>query len=178
MSLDVHTNREAQKWSKTELARRLLWDLTAPVFRIIPRQFWLLRRLHLRLFGARIGQHVHIYPSVKITIPWNLDIDDNCGIGDGAILYALGPISIGRDTTISQGANLCAGSHDHTKPDRPLTKPPIRIGHGVWVCADAFIGPGVSIGDETIVGARSVVMRDLEPGCIVAGNPAKVVRKK
>lgn len=130
----------------------------------------------LRLFGARIGREVHIYPTVRIVIPWNLEIADQTAVGDYAVLYALGPINLGSRVTISQGAHLCAGSHDYTRANRPLTKPPIVVESDVWVAADAFIGPSVKVGASTIVGARSVVVRDVPPNCIVAGNPARMVR--
>jgi putative colanic acid biosynthesis acetyltransferase WcaF len=90
-------------------------------------------------------------------------------------LYALGPISLGRATTVSQNSHLCAGSHDYRHADRPLTKPPITIGDSVWICADAFVGPGVNIGDGAIVGARAVVIKNVPEQTIVAGNPAREI---
>ena len=60
----------------------------------------------------------------------------------------------------------------------PLLKPPIQVGSYVWICADAFIGPGVSIGDGAIIGARGVAVKDVAPWEIVAGNPAKVIGKR
>jgi putative colanic acid biosynthesis acetyltransferase WcaF len=173
---DILSNRRARKWSSKQLLGRALWEtLQCPLFRWTPRQFWGWRRWILRMFGARVGSRVHIHPSVKIAIPWNLRIDENAAIGDGAILYSLGLISIGANATISQYAHLCAGSHDFRKPDMPLTKPPIEIGAGAWICADAFIGPGVCIGEICVVGARAVVVRSVARGAIVAGNPATQV---
>jgi putative colanic acid biosynthesis acetyltransferase WcaF len=176
--LDIAANRAARKWSRKELAGRLLWDLAAPVFALSPRPLWGLRRALLRAFGARIGRNVHILPSVRITIPWNLDIGDEAAVGEGAILYALGPIRIGRQATISQYAHLCAGSHDFTRADMPLLKPPIEIGEGAWICADAFVGPGVTVGARAVLGARAVAMKHVAPGLIVAGNPARPIRKR
>jgi putative colanic acid biosynthesis acetyltransferase WcaF len=115
---------------------------------------------------------------VRISIPWNISIGDDSAIGDRATLYALGPISIGNRVTISQGAHLCAGSHDYGKPAMPLLKMPITISHEAWICADAFVGPGVSVGSGTIVGARAVVMKSFGPSLIVIGNPASVLRKR
>jgi putative colanic acid biosynthesis acetyltransferase WcaF len=98
-------------------------------------------------------------------------------VGDRAILYALGPITIGANATVSQGAHLCAGSHDLTETHRPLVKPPITIGDGAWVAADAFVGPGVTIGAGAVVGARTVVVKDVKEGWLVVGNPARPIRK-
>lgn len=131
------------------------------------------RRLVLRAFGARIGARVHLCPSVRIAVPWSLSIGDDSAVGDRAILCALGPIRIGERVTISQHAHLCAGTHDWRDPAMPLVKAPIEIGDDAWVCADAFIGPGVTVGRGTIVGARACVMRDVGADCIVEGNPAE-----
>ena len=129
----------------------------------------------MRSFGAKIGGAVNIHPTVRIAIPWHLEIDDHVGIGDRAVLYSLGLIVIGRDATVSQHAHLCAGSHDHHSDDMRLLKPPITIGVGAWICTDAFVGPGVTVGEMAVVGARAVVTRDVPAHAIVAGNPGKVI---
>lgn len=178
MRVDVATNRAARKWTRWEQTGRVLWALATPLFRLSPRPFWGWRRAMLRAFGARVGCDVHIYPTVRITIPWNLALGDGCAVGDRAILYALGPIQIGPRATVSQYAHLCAGSHDLTRPDRPLTKPPIDIGADAWIAADAFVGPGVAVGNGAVVGARAVVMKNVPPGQVVAGNPAHTLRRK
>lgn len=176
---DISSNRNARKWTRRELAGRLLWDLLrGPLFAWTPRQVWILRRIVLRMFGAHIGSDVHIYPTVQIAIPWKLSIGAESAVGDRAILYSLGKIEIGSQTTISQGAHLCAGSHDYRFSDLPLTKPPIVVGNGAWVCADAFIGPDVTIGHGAIVGARAVVTKDVGAYQIVAGNPAKLISNR
>lgn len=174
-SIDVEANRRARKWSRREQLGRLLWGLVLPFFRFSPRPFWGWRRLILRIFGARVGKFVHIYPSVHISIPWNLTLEDSSAVGDRAILYALGPIHIGARATVSQGAHLCAGTHDIKDPARPLLKPPITICQDAWICADAFVGPGVAIGQGAIVGARAVVMKDVPDDAIVVGNPARTI---
>ncbi len=174
--LDVAANREARKWTPREQIGRILWDLAHPLFAFSPRPFWAWRRMLLRLFGARIGKDVHIYPSVHIAIPWNLEIGDAAGIGDSAFLYSLGTIHIGAQATVSQRAHLCAGTHDYSDPALPLLKLPIVIGPRSWICAEAFVGPGVSVGELAIVGARAVAMKDVGAQEIVAGNPARLVK--
>src|SRR5690606_40555832 len=86
------------------------------------------RRAVLRAFGARIGRDVRIHPTVRIAVPWNLSIDDEAAVGDRAILYSLGRITIGKRATISQYAHLCAGSHDYRRRDLQLLKLPIIVG--------------------------------------------------
>lgn len=175
-TLDIAANRRARKWTLRELIGRGLWELLErPLFSWTPRQLWAWRRLVLRLFGAEIGNAVHIHPSVRIAIPWNLAIGDYSAIGDHAIIYNLGHVRIGCNVTISQYAHLCAGSHDFRLADMPLTKPAIIINDDAWVCSDAFVGPGVTIGAGAILGARAVTTRNLEARAIALGNPAQIV---
>lgn len=175
MEIDVTSNRAARKWTRSEQVGRMLWALVMPLFRFSPRIFWAWRRMLLRLFGAKVGSNVHIYPSVRVTIPWNITIGDKAAVGDHAILYALGPIRIGERATISQYAHLCAGTHDWRDPAMPLVKTPLAIRDDAWVCASAFVGPGVTIGEGAIVGAAAVAIKDVKPGTIVGGNPAKEI---
>ena len=153
---------------------RILWAAVWPVFRLSPRPFWGWRNMMLRLFGAQIGAQVHVYPTVRITMPWHLRIGDQTAIGDRVILYALGTVHIGARATVSQNAHLCAGTHDRHRADRPLVKALISIGDDAWICADAFVGPGVSIGAGAVLGARAVAMRDLQAGSVGIGNPMQV----
>lgn len=129
----------------------------------------------LRVFGAKVGRDVHVYPTARITIPWNLTLGDGCAVGDHAILYALGPITLGPRAVVSQYAHICAGSHDWRDPAMPLTRPPITLGADVWVCADVFVGPGVTVANGAILGARATVVRDVPSNTIVAGNPAQTI---
>jgi putative colanic acid biosynthesis acetyltransferase WcaF len=127
----------------------------------------------LRLFGAQVGAQVHIHPSARIFLPWNLEIGDWSSVGFEAWLYNLGPMKIGERVTISQRAHLCGGTHKFREACMPLVRSSISVGDEAWICADAFVGPGVTIGDRAVVGARAVVMRNVPPGKIVVGNPAR-----
>ena len=177
MATDVTTNRAARKWTPGQQVGRVLWACAWPLFRLSPRVMWGWRRMLLRAFGAKVGENAHIYPSVRVTIPWNLEIGDQAAVGDHAILYALGPIRIGARATISQYAHLCAGTHDWRDPSMPLVKSPLEIGEDAWVCADAFVGPGVKVGEGAILGARGVAVKDLAPRTINGGNPAVLIRE-
>jgi putative colanic acid biosynthesis acetyltransferase WcaF len=127
----------------------------------------------LRLFGAQVGAQVHIHPSARIFLPWNLEIGDWSSVGFEAWLYNLGPMKIGERVTISQRAHLCGGTHKFREASMPLVRASITVCNEAWICADAFVGPGVTIGDRAVVGARAVVMRNVPPGKIVVGNPAR-----
>ena len=177
-NLDIAGNRATPNYSKREMLLRVLWGCGKLLFRSSPRPGFGWRRFVLRCFGAKIGQHVHIYSSAIVYFPWNLTVGDWSSIGEDALIYNLGPVTIGERATISHRAHLCAGTHDYTRAELPLLKPPITIGDQAWICADAFVGPGVRVGPGAVVGARAVVMKDVEPWTVVAGNPARVVKRR
>ena len=127
----------------------------------------------MRLFGAQIGKRVKIYPSADIMFPWNLEIGEGTVISWKVIVYNLGKITIGHDTIISQYVHICAGNHDFKSPDFTLLKTPVTIGNHVWIAADAFIAPGVNIGDHSVIYARSVVVKNIPDNTVAAGHPAK-----
>ena len=176
--LDIGRNRANRKHSRRDQWRRLAWALAEPIFSMSPRPFFAWRRVLLRAFGAKIGRNVHVYPSVRVFAPWQLEIGDEVAVGADVRIYNLAAISIGRQATVSQGVHLCAGSHDYTRREMPLVKRPISIGEAAWLCADAFVGPGATVGDRAVVAARSVVVRDVPPWVVVAGNPARVLKPR
>src|SRR5712675_1843972 len=159
--LNIADNRAAQKYTAAEQLRRVLWAFGKPFFRFSPRPCFGWRRTVLRCFGASVGKHVNTYPSTRIYFPWNLTVGDWSAIGEDVLIYNLGPVKIGSRATISHRAHLCAGTHDYTRLDLPLLKPPIEIKDQAWVCADAFVGPGVTVGEGAVVGARAVVVKDV-----------------
>jgi putative colanic acid biosynthesis acetyltransferase WcaF len=152
------------------------WHITC--FSIFPRPFHQWRSFLLRCFGAKIGKSVHVYPGAKIWAPWNLELADGAGVANGAILYTQGRITIGKNAVISQGAHLCAGTHDYNLPDFPLYTMPIVIGDYAWVAADVFIHPGITIGNGCVVGARSVVTKDMPDWMVCAGHPCKPIKAR
>lgn len=176
--LEILKNRKAQKYTSEITLRRILWAFARPLFRFSPRTFFRYRNFLLRLFGAKVGRQVHVYNSAVIYMPWNLEIGDWSAIGELVYVYNLGRVSIGSRATISHRVHLCAGTHDYQDATLPLLKPPISIGDQAWVCADAFIGPGVTVEEGAVVGARSVVVKDVPPWQVVAGNPAKSIKKR
>ncbi|MDZ4289007.1 MAG: WcaF family extracellular polysaccharide biosynthesis acetyltransferase [Prosthecobacter sp.] len=177
-SAAIDQNRAAVKYTGWEQWLRVLWCCGSLLFRLSPRPCFGFRRWLLRCFGASVGSEVHIYPSARIYFPWNLRIGDWSSIGEWALIYNLGQVTIGERATLSQNVHVCAGTHDYTDPALPLIKPPINIGDSAWVCADAFVGPGVSIAQGAVVGARSVVVKDVPAWTVVAGNPARMIKQR
>lgn len=170
---------ESSPWSfKAKVARALWMIVGKPLFRLSFHNWYGYRRTLLRLFGARIGSRVAIRPSVNIEIPWMLDVRDDATVGDYAILYSLGRITIGQRTIISQYAHLCAGTHDYTDHTFKLQRTPINLGDDAWIGADAFVGPGVNVGSLAVLGARSSAYRDLPESQVCVGNPAKPIKPR
>jgi putative colanic acid biosynthesis acetyltransferase WcaF len=176
--LDIAANRAGRKYGVREILARVAWGAGSVAFRWSPRALHGLRRGLLRAFGANVGREVHVSPSARVTYPWLLTIGDYAAVGDEALLYNLGPLTIGPRATVSQRAHLCGGSHDHGDPTMPLRRLPIIVEADAWVCADAYVGPGVTVGKGAVVGARAAVFQNVEPWAIVGGNPAQVIGRR
>lgn len=157
---------------------QLWWLVQATLFRGSPQVLYGWRRWLLRRFGAQIGRGVLIRASAEVTYPWKVTIGDYAWIGDGAVLYSLGEIHVGAHSVVSQRSYLCAGSHDPDSIAFDIVALPVVVGRECWIAADVFVAPGVSIGDGTVVGARSTVFADLPPGMICRGSPAVPVRRR
>jgi putative colanic acid biosynthesis acetyltransferase WcaF len=158
---------------------RVVWNcIYALVFRHSPRPFHTWRSFILKLFGAKIGKNVHVYPKVIIWAPWNIELGDEVGIANGVELYSQGKIKIGNRSVISQGTYICTGSHDYTLKEHPLYTKDVSIGANVWVAAQSFIHPGVCIEDGVVVGARSVVIKNLPRYTVCSGNPCAVIKPR
>jgi putative colanic acid biosynthesis acetyltransferase WcaF len=175
---DTRSNRAARKYSTVEQARRIAWGVGRWLIRLSPRPCFAWRRGVLRVFGAQVGAQVNIYPSTHLYMPWNVEIGDWSALGEDVLVYSLGKVRIGRSVTLSYRSHVCAGTHDLNDPTLPLLKPPVCIEDGVWVGTEAFIGPGVTVGHGSVVGARTVVVKDVEPLAVVAGNPARPIGKR
>ncbi|WP_148288196.1 WcaF family extracellular polysaccharide biosynthesis acetyltransferase [Prochlorothrix hollandica] len=128
----------------------------------------------LRLFGSTIGQGVHIRPTARFTYPWKVTIDDHAWVGDDVVFYSIDAIWIGQHSVISQQTYLCTASHDIQDPRFGLVTGAIAIGNGAWVASRCFVGPGVRIGANTVVGVNSTVLQDLPPGQVCFGTPCRV----
>ncbi len=176
----VNTNTHTgPSFSLKNRLSRVFWGLIYTLFfKYTPKPFFGWRCMLLRLFGAKVGKGVHIYPNVKIWAPWNIDLKDKCGIANGVILYSQGKITIGRKAVISQGVHLCAGTHDYTVNGFPLITMPITIGDEVWVAAEAFVHPGVTINEGSVIGARAVVGKDMPAWMVCAGHPCAPIKER
>lgn len=157
---------------------QLWWLVQSTFFGCSPQLMYGWRNWLLRLFGARIGKDVLVRPSVRVTYPWKVSIEDGAWIGDDVVLYSLGNIQIGSNAVVSQRSYLCTGGHDFTKPAFDIFEKPIVIEDEAWVATDVFVAPGVTIGRGAVIGARSSVFKDIPPMKICIGNPAMPIKDR
>ena len=136
------------------------------------------RRFVLRVFGATIGQGVIIRPSARVTYPWKLTVGDHAWIGDQVELYTLAEITIGAHAVVSQRSYLCTGSHDPSSRTFRIYAKPIMVEEGAWIATDVFVGPGVTIGRNSLIGARSSLFANAEPDFVYIGSPARKVKPR
>lgn len=180
--LDYHDTRAIEGGASYSLFNRLYrvsWNATWLVFASwtpTPLHRW--RNFLLRLFGANVHPTAHVYSSARIWLPVNLTMEEHTCLGPGANCYNMAEIRLANHAIVSQGACLCAGTHDVDDVHFQLLTKPIVLEEYAWIAAEAFVGPGVTIGHHAVVGARGVLFRDAKPNGIYAGNPARLVRER
>ena len=163
----------------TNRIARLGWNIVYTLlFKYSPKPLHSWRALLLRLFGAKIGKGCHIYPKAKIWAPWNLIMKDYAGIANDVNCYNMAKVELGYKSVISQGVNLCTGTHDYESPNFQLIAKPIKVKDKAWVSAEAFVHPGVTIGEGAVIGARSVVTKDMPAWMVCAGVPCKAIKER
>lgn len=181
--MDIQIKQKKHKhspvFSLSNKLLRLLWAMVYIIFfRFSPVPLFAYRNAILRLFGAKISCGVRVYPSVQIWWPANLNIGSSSSVGPSVRLYNQGKITILEHVVISQGAYLCASTHDYNNVLYPLILAPIFIGAHVWVCTEAFIGPYVKVAEGCVIGARSVLTKSTDPDGVYAGNPARKIKER
>jgi len=166
-------------WSGNQRFLRVLWEFCWTVFCAwTPKPLNEWRLFWLRVFDARIHGSPFVHQRARIAIPWNLTLHDRACLGDRANAYTLGEIEIGAGATVAQEAYLSTGSHDFSLPGMPLVTAKITIGDDAFIGARAFVLPGITIGARSVIGACSVVTRDVPENVIAAGNPCQVLRPR
>jgi putative colanic acid biosynthesis acetyltransferase WcaF len=180
--LDARVSAPSEGGPSFSLANRLLRAAWLVVWAVgaswTPRQLAPWRRFLLRCFGARMAPGSDVRSSARVWFPPNLHMHARAVVGPQVNVYCMGPIEVGEDALVSQGAHLCAGSHDSDSPEFQLVAKPIRIGARAWIAAEAFVGPGATVGEGAVVGARAVVFGELQPWTVYSGNPARAIRAR
>jgi putative colanic acid biosynthesis acetyltransferase WcaF len=130
------------------------------------------RRTALRLFGASVGEGVIFRPRTRVKYPWNLEIGDDCWIGEGVWIHNQDKVTIGHDVAISQETFITTGSHDY-KRDMALVTRPITIKDGVWIASRCTVLGGSTIEKSALI-STGVVVSGLVPSSRVwapSSNP-------
>jgi maltose O-acetyltransferase len=139
-----------------------------------------IRRRVLRAAGAAVGAGCGLRGGSHYTRPRNLTLGQRCWVNRNCYFDLNDRITLHDDVQIGPGTSLITTSHElgpaHNRGG-PMTTAPVVIGAGCWLGANVTVLPGVSIGAGSVVAAGSVVTRDVPPGVIVAGVPAREVRK-
>jgi putative colanic acid biosynthesis acetyltransferase WcaF len=157
---------------------RFAWNITwRLIFKNIPgKKLNFIRIGILRLFGSKVGKKSGVYCSTIIWSPRNLIMGEYSWIGPKCNIYNVGKIIIENNVTISQYCYLNTATHDYNSKSFDLIVKNTVIQDGVWIGAAAFISLGVTIGENSIIGAKSAVFKSIEPNIIVGGNPAKKLK--
>jgi maltose O-acetyltransferase len=134
------------------------------------------RLLCLRAMGIKVKGPIWVARGTWFYKPHNLALGQRVGIGEDSKIVCHSPIIIGDDFLASCELHINSGTHDITSL-KPLSAPPITIGNRVWCGVRVTICSGVSIGDDVIIGAGSVVTKSIPSGYVAYGVPAKPVRK-
>ena len=163
------------------LAERIagaLWALVwVTLFRCSPEPLHGWRTMLLRSSAPKSRRRPGSRPP-RILFPWNLRLGTNVFIAHQVIINCMGEVRIGDRTRISQYAHIVAGTHAYQRPDMRIVRSPITIGSDVWIAADAFVGPGVTIGDRCLLAARASAFHDLPEGQICVGEPAHPIKPR
>jgi putative colanic acid biosynthesis acetyltransferase WcaF len=170
------TNPYQNPWPKWMHLALFFWKLSWLLFcSWTPKFFNPVRLLVLRVYGATISGTPFVHSKARIQIPWHLTMHHRACLGERANAYSLGTIVIMEGATVAQEAYLCTGTHDFQDPSFQLITKKITVEDNAFVGVRAMIMPGITIGKNAIVGAQSVVTKNVRPNQIVAGNPAREI---
>lgn len=172
-------SRGTTSWSRREAITIRLWGIIWLLgARWTPKKFNRWRLFLLWLFGAKIEGRPFVDASASIYAPFNLTLLDKACLASKVVVYSLGQVILREKAIVSQESYLCGGTHDFDKDACPLMVGDIDIGAECFLGARTFVLPGVTIGARTLVGACSVVTKDVPSDVVVGGNPARIIRQR
>jgi maltose O-acetyltransferase len=159
--------------------------------RIIYKIYFRIERMidHQRVINTKkrlkyCGKDVILYSSCYIIMPQEMEIGDNSSIAPYTTVYATYGVKIGKNCLISSNCGISSYNHIPNSPNRPQQRnedfrfsKPVSIGDNVWIGMNSCILPGVTIGNNSIVGSGSVVTKNIPSNEIWVGNPARFIKK-
>ena len=134
-----------------------------------------LRVFGLRLFGSTVGSRVIIRSGFKVLNPLNLKVGSDCWIGEEVWFINHEKITVGSDVCISQRSIICSGGHDYRSSTLEYAHKPVTIKDGAWVCLDAKVLPGVTIGECSVVSAGEIVRKSLPDYSMLVGGEIRLI---
>lgn len=172
-------SQNTSPYTPAQQLRRMLWWIGHTLLiRWSFHNWYTWRRWILRLYGANLAAQTYVSRTARIEYPWNLTMKRQASIGREAWIYNLAPVTLEEHVTVSQRVTICTGSHDYQQPSMPQTRKPVLIRKGAWLAMESFILPGVTIGEYAVIGARSVVTRDMPDAMVCAGHPCKPIKQR
>ena len=133
--------------------------------------------LNQEIFGS-CGKNVWIVPPMKLAVGKYISIGEGCYFNAGTTFIDDWKIEIGKNCLFGPNVTLCTTGHPISPNHRMdgMYSFPIKIGNTCWIGANVIVLPGVTIGDNTVIGAGSVVTKDIPANVVAAGNPCRVLR--
>ena len=135
----------------------------------------LFKKYVLTIFGAQIGNDVVLRRGLKIHFPWNLEIGDNCWIGEEVWFINHKKIIIGSNVCLSQRSIICSGGHNYRSTSLEYAHKPIEIKDGAWICLDAKVLSGVTIGECSVVSAGEVARKSVPDYSMLVGGEIRPI---
>jgi putative colanic acid biosynthesis acetyltransferase WcaF len=175
VDLSTFNNQDYQPGSKW---KRVTWYIVNAILFDSWIPFYGIKRIALRLWGAKVGRNVIIKPRVNIKYPWKLSIGDHTWIGEGVWIDNLDNITIGKNCCLSQGVMLLCGNHRYDLTTFDLFTQPITIADGSWIGAKSTILPGTQIGEHAVIQAGITFHGKADPYIIIGQKKEHGFRKR
>ncbi len=161
-------------------AERLACKTLCQQYNALPIQDLALRRSHIKKILGHTGESIHIEPDFWCDYGYNITVGENFYANHGLVILDAGGVTFGHDVFIGPMCGFHTSGHpvDFARRNQGLEYAyPIKVGNNVWFGAGVQVMPGVTIGDNVVIGGGSIVVKDIPSDCVAVGNPCKPVRK-